>query len=149
VAFSHEVSNKKGSSAMIGQEVQTAASASEAAALWWAGVLRDPALKSGIGFVDAVAATNEGPVQADDKLASFANLLAERLSARLSEEDAIILMVDYGPDKLLEECADLAELEDDICAWPWKTTMRVRCDEVAVINGFGGSPEVIWTRPPS
>ena len=138
------------------QEIQDVETPAEAAAMWWASVLRDPKLDNGDGNpLTAVltAMTKDGrPEPATDVLDQFKANLIERLNESLNAADdyttryGIDLSVDYHPDSVLLDCADKAGFRGGMTDWPWKTTMFVKPEEVSVSYGYRASYEVIWVK---
>ena len=140
------------------QEIQDVKTPAEAAAMWWTSVLRDPKLDNGDSNpITAVlnAMTKEGRSEpATDVLDQFKANLIGRLNESLDGADdytaryGVTLDVDYHPDRVLSDCADKAGFRGGMTAWPWKTTMWVKPDEVSVSYGYGADVEVIWVKKP-
>lgn len=140
------------------QTFQNAKTAGDAAAMWWASVLRDPKLDNGddnpMTALLTAMSKETLPGQPMDGLEQFATILAERLNQQLTGDDpngytaryGITLSVDYHPDMLLSGCAQQAGLRGGITDWPWKTCMWVKPDEVSVSYGYLAETQVIWTK---
>ena len=137
----------------------TAKTPGDAAALWWVAVLTNPKLDNGTQgepMMDAlIAMAEEGPHPIAEELAEFGGILARMLNEQLDDDGdrymiehyGIGLSVDYHPDSMLSQAADEAGLRLHMGQWPWKTSMRVKSDEVTVWYGYSATePQVIWTK---
>ena len=60
------------------------------------------------------------------------------LKRRILDESRRTLGADYGPDRILSECAEAAGLEVE---FPWKTVMHVYDDRVSLSYGYGAEDE--------
>lgn len=140
------------------ETISNAATAGEAAAMWWISALQDPKLDNGDDGPTMswlIAMSRElNPPQPTEGLGQFGVVLAKQVNQLLDSDrlDAytahygIRLNVDYTPDGLLLECAEQASLRCDVGDWPWKTSMQVKPDKVSVWHGYTAKEEIIWQR---
>jgi hypothetical protein len=132
--------------------------AAQAAAAWWADRVRSArpeveGLHPGLSREQAFAATAQIALRAtaidtapavDDRIAeAFTGELARLIAA--SERNPVRLAVDYGPDVLLAQAADAAELHR--AHFPGKTTMTVWPDHVIAKAGYRALWLLVWSAP--
>lgn len=135
--------------------VENAATAGDAAAMWWSMALTKPKFDNGTDdpttrSLAELAATADRRSPAD--LEIFAVVLSRKLNEQLqsSSNDYIVreygieLDVDYYPNRFLAECATEAGLT--IALWPWKTNMFVKANEVSVSYGYGAERKIVWKK---
>ena len=114
------------------------------AAKWWSDHLRgraplDNGDKSESGVITFMLASmlqsqKKGgitPEDIDRFEAELGNLLSEQPGKW------IVVAVDYGPDLLLSQASERANIDIGITLLPWKTTMTIRDDKITVRCGYG------------
>ncbi len=129
---------------------------SEIAAKWWADFLRQPkelddlgsdpaskALAKNVGFLKGlINETNSREV-----IDRFEVALCEIIKANLKKESdsrsPVFLGVDYHPDAMLNDAADLAGANIEV-SLPCKTRMWVYQDHVDVVHGYGAEKAVLY-----
>lgn len=134
---------------------------SEAAAQWWADELRHGALLDNgddntTTLVSLLIVKQEIP---EDQIVHFQEVLAGLIRERLgpSAQESLergdpafgsygrIISVDYHPDRILSEAADIAGIPVSISTFPWKTMMHVSVGSVTVAHGYGAPFESIYS----
>lgn len=135
----------------------THASSSEAVSAWWAEQLGAPVYR----MVDSRASGNDR--LAADFSAALMHTIADRhpvsreqgekfiaalipkIEDQLSRTGQVTLGVDYGPDRILGEAAEAADI--DKSRFPWKTVTWIKETHVAASLGYGGKTRLIWSEP--
>lgn len=123
----------------------------EIAAKWWADKLRnvgpgnfnngDQSSEGGIAMMLATMLAIETSPNSD-AIDLFEQKLAEEIKERNSFGGTLILDVDYGPDMILGNIAK--ETGVSTTGFPWKTTMWITDEEVAVCCGAGSQRQIIF-----
>lgn len=113
-----------------------------AAAKWWANQLRAPVFDNGVAEHEVLAnlLQSSKPTIPDEKIEAFQNELMERLLG----SDIKTLSVDYGPDQILRDAAEIAGIYIDTATFPWKTCMILSDTVLKVACGYGAPFEVIY-----
>lgn len=132
----------------------------EAAAAWWADVLRGPPIKDNGDEMQSVMGTLAGALHgppAEEQIAAFerelravAETMAERLRSYEREhrgEDHFLLVIDtdYGPGGVLLRALVASDQMGRLAPLlPWKTTMTVTPGKVSVSKGYGAPEQTIY-----
>ena len=112
------------------------------ASKWWADRLRNPAkLDNGdyseTGAMTLIMATMLQSAERVNLDAAKIDLFEEELTQLILDEDCSIIGVDYGPDWILMQAAEKAELDLGMCTLPWKTVMWLDRDgTIKVAEGY-------------
>lgn len=72
-------------------------------------------------------------------LDAFETALEKAVDDVLAERSSVSLSVDYHPDRILSDAAEVAGLNIPMFGWPSKTSMQVSDDKVSVSNGYGAA----------
>lgn len=133
--------------------IEAASDAHEAVGLWWAkAILRsefdngadDPVNISTRSLVRDFAAE-----QRSEKEAAIGGF-AEALAHLSRERDLDYVHVDYHPDGVLMDAAELAEMPaDGMMTFPWKTATSIKDGVVIAYDGYRGAPQQIWPPVPA
>lgn len=133
-------------------ETRTATDAIDAAAQWWATVIKNPKFDALGGERDSnmefaqvlmtLGNRNAPPVDTE----RFRDALAARLRAA-PEHVRRFVGVDYHPDEMLEGAAHDAGVADTSFTFPVKTSMWIDADRVQVRYGYGAPVVTIWPEP--
>ena len=123
----------------------------EAAAKWWADVLRGPPLKDNGDLVQSMfgslVAARAAPVS-EEGIAAFEEALGARIEEVLdASDDWCMVDTDYGPGGVLSTA--LRRLDEETAnairpLLPWKTIMVVKPGKVRVAKGYGAPEETIY-----
>jgi hypothetical protein len=132
----------------------TPTTAAQAAAHWWAEQLADPTFRNDAEPNLAGAMTemlSELKPVLPTQLQEFERVLAAEIDAQLGRRLAtgltipVMLGVDYGPDPILGDAADLTGVP--LSRFPWKTNMTVHADHVIAALGYRAAWQIIWSAP--
>jgi hypothetical protein len=127
--------------------------AAQAAAHWWAEQLADPTFRNdtepNLAGAMAEMLSERQPVL-PTQLQEFERVLAAEIDVRLVRQASgqvfpVMLGVDYGPDPILGDAADLAGAPSS--RFPWKTNMTVHADHVIAALGYRAPWQIIWSAP--
>jgi hypothetical protein len=77
------------------------------------------------------------------KIENFKVMLTAKIENQLGQGKVVELDVDYHPEGVLGECADLAGLGNSLTDWPWKTFMRVQ-DNLIQVRHAGQEWKVVY-----
>ncbi|MCM1216003.1 MAG: hypothetical protein NC548_15960 [Lachnospiraceae bacterium] len=118
----------------------------ETAVQWWGEKVRGGATHNNgadtfQSFMAMMMADSLTKPQDDDKVEKFQLLLRGALLTEFNfrRHDYIHLGCDYGPDRILSECAEKAGIDE--LNFPWKTTMTFNNGGVQVSEGYGAPYE--------
>lgn len=71
---------------------------------------------------------------------AFRDALARRIETALERYPSLCFGVDYHPDPILTEAAQVAGISLGMTSLPWKTNMWVDAGKVRVSKGYGAAP---------
>lgn len=131
----------------LNEDYMAAPTPGAAAGLWWAHALQYATFDNGDAEASLIAtllSTRQSPLD-PSALEAFAVIVGEKVDALLSDDSyagIVVLSVDYGPDRILRQCAEEAGLTPTM--WPWKTSMTVKVNRVRASSGYGQPSQVIW-----
>ena len=116
---------------------------------WWADIITGPKFDIGADnaeamFAEAIATISVKPITATN-ISNFREELYNNILARmesLNDNMSIIYGVDYAPDRNLKAIAEHCNIPES--NFPFKTTMWVYKDAVAVRYGYGAQLEYIY-----
>ena len=128
--------------------VETSRDAHEAVGRWWARAILRAGFDNGATdgpnlFARKLAREGAAEGRSDIELsvAGFAKALAHLSRTN----DLVYVRVDYHPDPVLMEAAELAEMPaSDMFTFPWKTSTVIRNDIVIAHDGYNGPGQQIW-----
>jgi hypothetical protein len=115
------------------------------AAKWWADCFRngpkfDNGDKSKTGFMTMALAKMAYRAPTPDAIDAFEKALARAIEVAMIRQETAGLHVDYGPNLILYEAAQVAQFPREI-EFPWKTHMHVKAGSVKVSYGYGAPYE--------
>lgn len=118
-----------------------------AAVDWWTDAVQHPKMDNGDSAMGMFMALFGGSALAknftEGELSAFRATLAKGIETELAEgRDSVRLSVDYGPEGVLAEAGDAANMGG--FAFPCKTTMYVSTTSVKVSAGYAAPYETIW-----
>ncbi len=135
----------------VQQDICSASTAAEAAALWWCEVVAHPRFDNGdqseaggLAMMMAMLTHSRRPRPSQEMLDRFREALQETLEMYCRQHGGVTLGVDYHPSDILSECADRAGLDE--VSWPWKTIMEVTPNRVTAAHGYSSPSKVIWEK---
>lgn len=119
----------------------------DTAANWWSekvrgGATHDNGADCIQSFMAMMMADKMVKPQEDDKVEKFRNLLKDAMFSdyySFNSHEFMTLSCDYGPDRILSDCAEKADIFT--INFPWKTTMRFGNGGVQVKEGYGADYE--------
>ena len=118
-------------------------------AQWWTDQLKSPSVKldNGTSDVSLLAVLSFcGPKSSnytDEQLNTFRSHLVEYIESELAEDEDCMISVDYNPDQILEEAANLAGITLGGQDLPWKTWTRTSRYEVRLSHGYAADQIVL------
>ncbi|MBO6232953.1 MAG: hypothetical protein J6I85_07070 [Clostridia bacterium] len=118
---------------------------------WWAHVLMNPIFKNGDDIADMagllVMIVNSKSAITQEQITTFKVALADEITNALksSRNGEIYVSVDYHPDIVLATAAEKAGIDDDM-GFPWKTTMKISNESIAVSVGYAAPWKVLWEK---
>jgi len=127
--------------------MKTVEEVTKLAAEWWSDKVCHPKFDNGDssqtgGMTMMMAMLCTKPVQNDSKQL-FTDILAKKIIPVLESIDRdVILSVDYGPDRMLHDAAQEADIPST--NFPWKTTMWITNHHVAVRYGYRAPIEYLY-----
>lgn len=116
----------------------------EVAANWWKNNIGVNAKQNnGDEFASLFMLMNSLKVRiTDEQKEVFLGVLKESVASELARLGRVYLSVDYGPDMILADAADKAEIS--YAAFPVKTAMWVYEGKVQVACGYGAEAKEIY-----
>jgi hypothetical protein len=115
------------------------------AAKWWADHLRNGAKLDNGDNSEAGAMTMMLGLLLQSKTAPAidADAFEKSLVSVLLEDDSNYVGVDYHPDWVLSTAAERAGVNLSMASLPWKTSMWISGDKIAVAVGYGAEHTVL------
>ena len=118
-------------------------------AQWWADQLKSASVKLDNGTSDAgllAVLAFCGPKSnnyTDEQLNTFRSRLVQYIEDELTECEDCMISVDYNPDQILEESANLAGIILGGQDLPWKTWTKTSRYEVRLSHGYASEQVVL------
>ena len=118
-------------------------------AQWWTDQLKSSSVKLDNGTSDAgllAVLAFCGPKSSDytdEQISIFRSHLAQHIESEISEWGDCLISVDYNPDRVLGEAADLAGIKLGSRDLPWKTSTTTSQNEVCLWHGYGAEKVVL------
>ena len=118
-------------------------------AQWWTDQLKSPSVKLDNGTSDAgllAVLAFCGPKSnsyTDKQLNTFRSRLVQYVEDELAVNEDCMICVDYNPDRILDEAANLAGITLGGQDLPWKTWTRTSRYEVRLSHGYAADQVVL------
>ncbi len=116
------------------------------AAKWWADKLRNGTVQDNGEEMQSMMMTlltMRAPKKDEKDIEKFEQVLTELIDDEIESRGWAYLRVDYFPDGILKDAAEIAKIEISF-ELPVKTWMRVSGEEVSVAEGYGSSTKQLY-----